>query len=443
MLRSDPNDDLEVAAEATAQRVMETDPAAEPAQGPAVQRSTAGRTPDCPAPDAPAVQRSPRTWRGSREVGDVRALRASMSRTSRWPPVIAAVREYGHLDESDLRGRSRVLSQVEQAVDAWHENQRNSHVLRRGMAEDKRSALFALSDLVSDERAEIQQAQQQAPPAPSAPMSMGGSAYRSPPYPSSGMGRSPSRGPAYPSSAMGRSPSRGPAYPSSAMGGSAFGGAAPMSIGGRGRERADDVSYGNSASPVPDLRGHGLTELRSRLRDAGELPRDVTIDVHFTKHDNVEGIQRTGLRPSRGRNGIGLPDELGGGTDRENFYVVTGAQRGGAAGFVNMDSGGERATAVLRGPSVTYQPDLNYGMGGQAAYYPGNAPPARRTRADDNQGPISFVLPLRSSGRTAEAVTAFINSHRTGRPLTPQEAEKRVHAYLLKKYGISIAEHLS
>jgi hypothetical protein len=334
--------------------------------------------------DGPSVQRTPAAWADSNEVEAVRRQKRGMAFQSRWPGVVSAVQRYGSLQTSDLPGRRTGLREIENAIETWRTNQGQGFVLDKAASAAKRNAIDGLEGLMSREYAEIQQLSQ-----PSAPVAV----------------------------------------------------AAPMAIpGARHASPAASTDDGSSASTTPGLSGARITELWKKLRDAAPLPPDVIIDVHFTTDENISDIHRTGLRPSRGRGGIGLPDNQE--PDRYNFYVLTGSNPD-TTSMVHQDSGGERAVAVLRVNGVVFDPDRNYPRGG-AARYSGEAPPARRAGATEGNGPFSFALPLRP-GRTLDQVTALIN--RCRRPeeqqLTAEEVITRIHGHLLRKFGLSMGEHLA
>ena len=347
------------------------------------------------APREPSVQRSPGSWRNSAEVMEASRLPPGMGKKSYWGPVLDAVKAYGGVDESDLQGREQALSSVERAIDAWRTNQmRGSSLFRRQqLSGSKIAAIGGLEVAMIAEREEITrltQARNQppAPPSRPAPMAVPGARGRMPQGPSA--------------------------------------------------ER-DEEGQGTPASPFPETRHPDFQALRS-LREAGPLPDGVTVYLHLTGEDNARKIHTGGIRPSRGRGGIGLAD-TDGRPDDSHFYVITGSVPGTTSAV--SSEAGERRVAVLSGPAVTYDRDVNYPAGGARRYF-GEAPPAREHAGNDEaRGPISFVLPLRR-GRTLEQVTRFVNA-RLGpseAPLDEMEVTKRVNGHLLTKYGIEVAGHL-
>jgi len=165
----------------------------------------------------------------------------------------------------------------------------------------------------------------------------------------------------------------------------------------------------------------------------------VTVYLHLTGEDNARKIHTGGIRPSRGRGGIGLAD-TDGKPDDSHFYVITGSVPETTTA-VSSEAGGRRV-AVLSGPAVTYDRDVNY-PGGASRYF-GEAPPAREHAGNEEaRGPISFVLPLQP-GRTLEQVTRFVNA-RLGpgeAPLDEAEVTTRINGHLWRTYGIEVAGHL-
>jgi hypothetical protein len=344
------------------------------------------------APGEPSVQRSPSSWQKSEEVTKASSLSPGMGK-SYWGPVLDAVKAYGGVDESDLQGRTQALLRVEQAFDEWRKNQtRGSSLFRRQQLSDSKiAAISGLEVLMIDERREITrltQARNQPPPPPPrpAPMAIPGARSRMP------------DGPA---------PER------------------------------DEAGQGTPVSPFPETTTPDFGVLKS-LGKAQPLPAGVTVYLHLTGEDNAREIHTGGIRPSRGRGGIGLADTTDKRSDGSHFYVITGSVPETTTAV--SSEAGERRVAVLSG-AVNYDRDVNY-LGGARRYF-GEAPPAREHAGNKGaDGPISFVLPLQP-GRTLEQVTRFVNA-RLGPDEALDEAEvaKRINGHLWRTYGIEVAGDL-
>jgi hypothetical protein len=348
-----------------------------------------------PAHGGPSVQRSPNSWQNSEEVKKASSLSPGMG-NSYWGPVLDAVKAYSGVDESDLQGRTQALSSVEQAIDAWRKNQTRGSSLfrRRQLSDGKIAAISGLEVLMIAERAEITRLTQarnrpSAPPPPSAPMAIPGARSRMPEGPSSDL---------------------------------------------------DEEAQGTPVSPFPETSTPDAGAQRS-LREAAPLPAGVTVYLHLTGEYNARKIHTGGIRPSRGRGGIGLADTSRS-PDGSNFYVITGSVPDTTIAV--SSEAGVRRVAVLSGPAVTYDRDVNYPAGGARRYF-GDAPAAREQAGNEEvRGPISFVLPLRP-GRTLQQVTRFVNARLgpSDAPLDEVEVAKRVHGHLLRTYNIMVVGHLA
>jgi hypothetical protein len=344
------------------------------------------------APGGPSVQRSPGSWQNSEAVTKAGSLSPGMGK-SYWGPVLDAVKVYGDIEGSDLEGRTQALSRVENAIDAWRKNQTGSLVRRQQLVDSKIEAIRGLEVLMIDERAEITrltQARNQAPAPPPRPVPTAIPGARS------------------------RMP-EGPA------------------------PEHDEAGQGAPESPFPETTAPDFRALRS-LDEAQPLPAGVTVYLHLTGEDNAREIHRGGIRPSLGRGGIGLADTTDKRPDDSHFYVITGSVRETTTAV--SSEAGERRVAVLSGPAVSYDRDVNY-PGGARRYF-GEAPPARGQAGNDEAlGPISFVLPLQPGG-TLEQVTRFVNA-RLGpgeAPLDEAEVTKRINGHLWRTYGFEVAGHL-
>ncbi|GAA3031478.1 DUF4157 domain-containing protein [Actinokineospora globicatena] len=376
---SDPGDRFERAAEDVATRAM---------SGPAPETDHSGHSHEhtTPASGQPAVQRSPRDWRNS---DDVRAALAaepgSMGlRRSFWPAIGEAVRAYISIQDNDqLDQRRDTLNTLEEAIQAWEENQRGTVTLNIVQARAKRATVAALVQLIATERREIRTAT--APPQASAstPMAMPGASA-----------------------------------------------ARPMAMGGPSRGRAREESDDSSPEGRIDMAG-----LRDRFASTANLPPGIDIHAHLTRGRNIPAIHDQGLMPGASR-GIGLPD-----TDREPdtsyTYLLSGSPP--AARFVSQEAGGRTVGVVSS--NVDFGPDTNY-SGGSYMHH-GGVPPVRDNSNQPGDGPFSFTLP--ATPRTRQGLRDFVNGHLPAgqHQLTEAEAMERVLAALWRTFGIRAAGDLS
>ncbi|WP_369215503.1 eCIS core domain-containing protein [Streptomyces flavofungini] len=391
---SHPTDPYEVKAAANGRKV---------ARGGAPDLSLPGR----PAPVTEGgqatehnVQRSPRNWAQSREIRGAEGLRAGLLPGSRWPRVVKALEAYGTLAETDLPARRAALEAVEDAVETWEQNHGRTKETSNTRA--KLRAVAEIRSHISQERREIREMetpQRQAAPQRAAPMAIGGG----------GGGSSRAQRPSVASSSASDSSS---------------------------------LPYGDSASPLRPLNETSSTRQASQYKDAPGLPPGVTCVIHRT--GQAEKINRQGIRPERGRGGIGLPETQQ--TDTSRFYAYGGGHpaTGSSIAMDAAQSGADRVICVLSGPSVRYEPDVNYGGDGRGAVsYAGAAPPVRHAE-EQPAGPLSFPLPL-GSGSTLQRVTDFLNGHRgPGQdPLTPQAAKAMIYGHLVRQHTvIAMAQHM-
>ncbi|WP_051386381.1 DUF4157 domain-containing protein [Actinokineospora inagensis] len=388
---SDPGDQYERAAEDMATKAMSapaTDHSGHNHAGPDHSaHDHAG--PAAHSHDAAPVQRSPRDWRQSDTVRD--ALGEDPGgmglRQSFWPPITRAIRAYISIqDNTQLTQRGDILTALEQAVQAWQNNQAQATTIsiNNARAQNKRAIIAQLVQMIATERAEIQSA--------SAP----------------------------------QRPAATPAIPMGIPGSSAQ----PMGIGGPARTRPGQQGESSSDDETLDL-----SALRGRFGAVANLPAGIDIHAHLTGRRAIPPIHAQGLVPGAGR-GIGLPD-TDGQPDNQFVYLLSGSPD--AARFVGQEAGGHAVGVISSGAPIG--PDTNY-QGGAYMHH-GQIPPARGAGGGGATGPFSFTLP--ATPTTRQGLRDFVNGHlpQGQQPLSEAEVLERVLAALWRQFGIRVAGDLS
>ncbi|MEU4744239.1 DUF4157 domain-containing protein, partial [Actinosynnema sp. NPDC023658] len=335
---SHPSDEQEKAADVNATRALEGNAAHVGHQHAGHQHS------DHAAPQsgggAVTVQRTPATWSQESDTRAAERLQAGRpgigQQQSFWPPIVALVQRYAGLPSADTAARTRVLDELDGAIQEWERNQnsRGMAVLNRSASEQKRAVIVGLRRLMGGERQEITFLEEQEANPPRTP-----------------------------------SPETGATTTA-------------------GRGSPEQSSSGDDES-IPEVEPARLMRTRRRLEGVPPLPDGVQTFVHVTGEEIQFGIRTEGLRPGAGE-GIGLPE---GGSDAYNTYVVSGSPE--ALSMVTSEAGSGVVGVI--GSGVTPDRDPNYRGG--AYRFQGGMDPVRRAGRSEGGGPFSFTLPASAKER--------------------------------------------
>ncbi len=332
-----------------------------------------------------SLQRSPQSWAAS--TTGVVALAPGGGRTSLWPPVVAAVRDYGTLHVEDVKGRAATLTVLEKAVAAWEQNQSKSWY-RSDLDTQKATAVASLKGLVAVERADIQQRM----------LALS-------------------------------APEPAPAARTAAMAMNVPGGSRDV----RFEAHLDEDTSDSEASSSPGrVDWAGIQELLERDGVRG-LPPGVHLRAHLTKTRHLPAIDTQGLIPGRG-SGIGLPE---GGADPHHVYALD-LTNPGATNAVGMEAGGGAVGLVSTEPGDR---DVNYPSGG-AVRYPTAAPPLRTlaTARTAPQPPSTYSFPLPLTPRSTTSLADFVNAHLPPQqPMTQDEVVDAVNKAFLAHAPVTFA----
>jgi len=339
---------------------------------------------------------TPSAWASHRTVTIVLGLPEGSALSSKWPPIVAAVRAYGQLRDDDERRRN-ALTDVRNAITAWRANQNSMWTIVR-MKDLVRRKVAALADLELLMDAE---ARELTASAPSSGLSLDGRPQSSAPK----------------SMAVGVS---------SAIAIGSGAAARRRVVGPRDLSRSMRQSFdARSGVALP-------TSVSPEKKRA--FNTRVHVHVHFTQEAYVPGIFQSGIIPGA-QQGIGLPndrDDRPKEVDAKNFYVLSGSAPL-TSGIVRGEAGGEPIVVVSsQGPT---SPDMNYKFDQKghigAYYYTGSAPPVRDA-AGGSGTTYSFPWPIGPRSKTGLA--AFL-SRMMSTTVTADEAAALVSEALDEKFG--------
>ncbi|HEX3437939.1 MAG TPA: hypothetical protein VHT24_14315 [Pseudacidobacterium sp.] len=357
---------------------------------------------------------APATWKTNAAITALKGLAKGGSITSKWPPILDAVKAYEELQDADRAGRTSTLGTLDTAINVWTENQGGffTIVKDKDLVTKKKAALANLQALILAERQEL------AAPQPAAPIVP----------------------------VIKSTPSKPIPIPTASK---------PIAIGGGTGKQADQKQkkLPMQASDLPQAlanswknpeiqkigkvwqnsSGDNLLDEASVTIDDKQLEafkRNFQVFVHFTKEKYKASIFQSGLFPGEAQ-GIGLVNEEDPSVkepDKENVYVVSGSVPKTTT-FVSSEAGGEMVVVVsLTAPT---SPDRNYKGG--AYYFTGAIPPVRDpTQSDDKT--FSFTLPM--GPRTATGLCNLLNTR-----INPQVNVDQAAALLLRELNQKFTMH--